>query len=311
MAKPTSIKVIFNHITNIFSKKILFLIKALICQYLNYGFSVRIFEHLNSVYKNFTLSMLGFMNDDRQQKLAELKKQRDELDKLIAELTEATPIKTNIPYSQLFLKKYPSHVTAIDLQSMDPKELLQIRMFVNKKCNQVSTSFEHTISLANEIIPYKTNNAFREIFIRKVLDQGRVQVSGHLESYKPFSFLLLNLNCPEMIESYIKLLILKEGNEMELKGMYAIYFGYLNLKEDVDECWFWCSSVLNEIPNLSTGYIIELFLIICGDLLAERIPNQFIKLLKYIETYFLKEIDNTSVIQRLSTILMRLRSKFA
>jgi len=245
--------------------------------------------------------------NEKKKTLEDLKRQRDELDKLIAELTQSSPSKTNIPYAPAFLSKYPSHNTSIDLQTVDPKELLQIRIFVNKKCNQVSTDFEHTINLANEIIPYKNNPVFREIFIRKVLDQGRVQISSHLESYKPFSFLLYNLQSPDMMDIYIKLLILKEGNEAELKGMYAIYFGYINLKEDLDSCWLWCSSVLNVKPNRSTGYVFELFLNICGDLLLEKIPAQFSKIIKYIDKYFLKEIENPPVMQRISTILLRFK----
>lgn len=248
-------------------------------------------------------------DNERKKKLEDLKKQREELDKLIAELAQSSPTKTNIPYTPVFLTKYPSHSTSIDLNTADPKELLQIRMFVNKKCNQVSTDFEHTISLANEIIPYKENSIFREIFIRKVLDQGRLQVSSHLDSYKPFSFLLLNLKSQQMIEIYVKLLILKEGNDAELRGMYAIYFGYLNLTEDLDGCWLWLASVLNIKPNRSTGYVFETFLIICADLLFEKIPAQFLKVLKYTELFFIKELENPPVENRITTILLKFKQK--
>lgn len=245
---------------------------------------------------------------ERLKKLEELKKQRDELDKLIRELTESSPIQTNIPYASIYLGMYPPHSTRIDFNVIDAKELLQIKIFVNKKCNQISTDFVHTMSLVNEIIPYKSNSAFREIFTRKLLDQGRVQVSGHLESYKPLSFLLFKLDSVEIADMYVKLMILKKGSESELRGMYAIYFGYLNLREDVDGCWLWMASILNTSPNKFTGYVMEVFLVICGGLLKERISGKFSKLIKYINTYFLKELNNDPVESRISTILSCLKT---
>lgn len=235
------------------------------------------------------------MDQEKLRKLEELKKQRDELNKLISELTEQNTLNTNIPYTSEFTSLYPQYKTQIDFNSLDPTELLQIKVFVNKKCNQVSTDFEHTITLANQIIPYKSNQAFKEIFIRKVLEQGRIQVSSHIESYKPFSFLLYRLDSPEIINDYLKMLIWKEGSENELKGMYAIYFGILNLKADLDSCWIWIASVLNSIPNTGTGYVLELFLTICGDLLFERLPGRFMKLINYIKNYTIKELKNPPV----------------
>lgn len=243
------------------------------------------------------------MDEEKLKKLEELKRQRDELNKLIAELTEQNSYNTNIPYTSEFIKLYPQYNTLIDFKSLDPTELLQIKVFVNKKCNQVSTDFEHTINLANQIISYKDNQAFKEIFIRKVLEQGKVQVSSHLESYKPYSFLLFKLESPEIITDYLKMMIWKEGTENELKGMYAIYFGILNLKMDLENSWFWLASVLNSAPNKNTGYILELFLMIVGDLLYEKIPNKFIKILNYIKKYTIIEINNPPVELRILNLI--------
>ncbi|KAM0680331.1 hypothetical protein GINT2_001386 [Glugoides intestinalis] len=246
------------------------------------------------------------MNDEEKlKKLEELKKQREDLDKLISELLEAIPKTTNIPYAPMYTKVFPPFTSEIDFSTIDQKELLQIKMFVNKKCNQISTDFSHTLKLITEIMPFKEIPAFKEIFLRKILDQGRVQVSGHFESYKPLAFILLKINSPEMINTYIRLLLARKGSESELKGMYAIYFGFLNLKEDVDGCWLWIASVLNVAPNKFTGYVLEVFLIICGDLLFEKIPVQFLGILRYIKKYYLKEIVNLPVETRITNILSK------
>lgn len=231
---------------------------------------------------------------ERQRKLEELKRQRDELDKLISELTATQPSisSTNIPYTQRFTDVYHPYSSSIDFQKVSPQELLQMKLFVNKKCNQISTDYDHTSQLIDEIMQHKNKTIFKEIFIRKLIDQGRVQVSSHLDSYKPFSFILFKLDDADMINMFVSLLIFRNCNENELKGMYAIYFGYLNLKEDVSGCWFWMASVLNTVPNQFTGYIFEVFLVICSDLLMEKCKGKFLKILKYMKVHFLKEIDN-------------------
>lgn len=246
------------------------------------------------------------MNEvDKIKKLEELKKQREELDKLIQELTESVPAQTNIPLTSVYAAVFPPYSSTIDFSAIDPKELLQIKIFVNKKCNQISTDFSHTQNLVNEILPFREIPAFKEIFLRKLLDQGRVQVSGHFDSYKPFSFLLFKLNSSDMINTYVRLLIAKNGSESELKGMYAIYFGFLNLKEDVDGCWLWIASVLNVKPNGFSGYVVEAFLLICGDLLYEKIPLQFKGIIKYIKAFYLKDINNPPVETRILNILSK------
>ncbi|ELA41280.1 uncharacterized protein VICG_01653 [Vittaforma corneae ATCC 50505] len=245
---------------------------------------------------------------DEQEKikrLEELKKQREELDKLIKDLTESVTGPTNIPYTTVYTTVFPPYTSSIDFSAIDPKDLLQIKIFVNKKCNQVSTDFSHTINLVNEMLPFRDNIAFKEIFLRKLLDQGRVQVSGHFESYKPLSFLLFKLDSPDIINTYVRLLITKQGSESELKGMYAIYFGFLNLKEDIDGCWLWMASILNVNPNRFTGYVLEVFLVICGDLLFEKIQTQFAGILRYIKKFYLKELGNAPVESRISRLLSK------
>lgn len=259
--------------------------------------------------QNISISHSLQMDQDQRQKLEELKKQRDDLNKMIDELSASIPVETNIPYTLEFLKM--SNITdgSVDLTKTNPSELVEIRIFVNKKCNQISTDFEHTLNLVNQILPRK-GGIFNEIFARKVLDQGRVQVSGHLDSYKPFSFLLFKLNSPEIINIYLSLLIKKSGNESELRGMYAIYFGLLNLQENIQFSWIWLASVLNIAPNEQTGYILEVFLFILGDLLCEKLPNYMLKALRYIDKYFIKELNNKPVEIRISAMVNGFMNKF-
>ena len=180
-----------------------------------------------------------------------------------------------------------------------------MKLFVNKKCNQISTDYGHTSLLINEILPYRDNEIFKEIFVHKLIDQGRVQVASHLESFKPLSYILFKLDNDAIISMYVRLMILKGSNEVELKGIYAIYFGYLNLKEDVKRCWFWAASVLNCLPNSRTGYVLEVFFFICGDMMHEKCGDGILKIIKYVQTYFLKELKNEAVGIRIDNILKK------
>lgn len=241
-------------------------------------------------------------DQDRQKRLEELRRQRAELDKLITELSEPQSSETNIPYSPEFLTRLPAE-EALDLRTADARELLNVRLLVNKKCNQISTDYQHTAALVEELLPYRNNVLFTEIFARKLVDQGRIQVSAHPASYRPLSYVLHRLGSRPLAFRFVRLAITKQSAPSELCGIYAIYFGYLNLSEDVGGCWTWTASVLNTRPNQATGYVLETFLTICGDLLFERVGYRFMKILRYIKKYFLKEIRNAPVESRISTII--------
>lgn len=244
-------------------------------------------------------------DQEKLKKLEELKKQRDELDKLIAELTQPEPLTTNIPYTPVFMTEFSAR-PELATSNCSRNDLLQVKLFVNKKCNQISTDYNHTKALVAEILQYKDNKVFIEIFARKLLEQGRVQVSSHLESYKPLSYTLFCLENEEIIKIYASLMVTRPGNDAELRGMYAIYFGYLTLKEDVKACWFWLAGILNcNLKNLS-GYILETFLTICGGMLRKKYGIRFVKILRYIKKHFLKELANPPVETRLSNTIVNL-----
>lgn len=241
---------------------------------------------------------------ERAKRLEDLKKQRDELDKLISELSEPVNLlKTNIPYAQKFISSLGGSAGLKGLSGYSPQELLQMKMFVNKKCNQISTDYNHTVTLVNEMLQYRENELFAQIFTHKLLEQGKVQVSSHFDSYKPLSYILLKLDSPKIVSTYLRLLVSKEGPEQELRGMYAIYFGYLNLKEDASGSWFWIASIMNCQPNSKTGYVLETFISICSEMLYEKTGYKFVKLADYIKTHFLKELSNPPLETRIEKSL--------
>ncbi|KAI4292382.1 hypothetical protein PAPHI01_1656 [Pancytospora philotis] len=246
---------------------------------------------------------------ERQKRLEELRKQREELDRLIEELSRpadaaGAPMELNIPYAEPFIAQCKSAVASYtyDARTADPDELLATRLLVNKRCNQISTDYAHTAAIVAELLPRQNDALFVEILARKLLDQGRVQVSSHFESYKPLSYVMLKLGAA-LPSRYLQLLVVKQGGENELKGMYAVYFGYLNLAEHVSGCWLWLASVLNCEPSALSGYVVEVFLLICGELLKEKCGARFAKLVRYIRAHYIKELKNPAVETRIECIL--------
>lgn len=247
---------------------------------------------------------------EKLKKIEALKKQREEIDRLIAELSDNASepdalLQTNIPYGAPFLAQCKSAVSAYtyDPHTASPDELLAMRLLINKRCNQISTDYTHTASIISELLPLRSNLLFVEIFARKLLDQGRVLVSSHFDSYRPLSYVLFQLGSGALPSRYLQLLVVRTGSHAELKGMYAIYFGYLNLAEHVAGCWLWLASVLNCEPNALSGYVLETFLTICSGLLREKCGKRFGKLVAYIKKYYIKEIKNAAVETRVMSIL--------
>ncbi|KAI5148517.1 hypothetical protein ENBRE01_0378 [Enteropsectra breve] len=249
--------------------------------------------------------------ETRRARLAELIKQREEMDLAIKEIELALKaaekpeeISTNIPYTKEFLEKQTDE--KINLKEYSTQQLIEIKTLVNKKFNQLSSDFSHTSYLIDELLPHVNNPLFREFCAQKLIEQGRIQVSAQLEFYKPLSYLISKCCSKELLDLYIKYLINRKGNANEVKGMYAIYFGYLNLAEDVPGCWFWLASVLNSPVNEMSGYVLEVFLKICGEMMKEKC-TRFKKILKYLKDYYVKEIKNSPVEIRIGEIIEKLK----
>lgn len=243
------------------------------------------------------------MNQEQTQKLEELKKKREQLDKLIEELTTHDfNDDTNISYTHKFIDRYTLQ-PQIPTTTTNPRDIFNIKLFINKKANQISSDYNHTNNLIAELMPLKDNSTFIDIFARKMIEQGRIQVSSHLESYKPFSYIIHSINSNNLIQVYVSLMIMCKGSERELCGIYAIYFGFLTLSEDVQASWFWMAGVLNSKPSEYSGHVFETFLVICGEMLSQKCGLKFHKVLKYIKDYFLKELNNKPVECRISNLI--------
>lgn len=243
--------------------------------------------------------------EEKLRRLTELKQRRDEIDRVLSELARPEVSQTNIPYAAEFTAAHPLP-GGFDSGSYDPEELLQIKRLVNKRCNQMSTDFTHASTLIESLVPYRGNRAFAEIFARKLLEQGRVLVAGHLEAYKPLSYALHKLDDAGILQIYTGLMIRRPEGEAEMRGMYAIYFGYLKFRGDVPACWLWVASVLNCRPNALSGYVLEVFLVVCGEMLRDRCRGRFMKILRYVLKFYVKELANPPIELRITALAEKL-----
>ena len=217
-------------------------------------------------------------------------KQKEELEKLIEEL-QSQMNNTNIPFAKEFLERYKIYNASSVLQK---ENLLELKLFVNKKCNQISNDAQHTAKLIEELKRYENDTVFFDLFLLKLLDQGKVQVASQLEFYKPLGYILANLK-DEFNKHYIRLTMYKNVNEMEIKGIYAIYFGCLYYKNDYESAWFILASILNVEPSQLTAGVLEAYFLVLTELLWKISKKRLIKIYKYLERFYFKKMNNVPV----------------
>ncbi|KAL6122549.1 hypothetical protein NUSPORA_00399 [Nucleospora cyclopteri] len=240
----------------------------------------------------------GNQEENKEKLLQEYLKQKEELEKVINEL-QAQLICTNIPYSTVFLEKFPKN-NSTSLMSTNPKTLLDIKLFVNKKCNQISNDVEHAKKLLVELKQKEEDPVFCDLFVMKLIEQGKIQVSSNIDFYKPLGFILSQMN-GEIAVKYLKSAIYKETNNFDIKGMYAIYFGYLYFKDDFPSSWFFLASVLNCEPGKLTGPVLEIYFLILSELIAKYSKKRLKKILNYLSNFYFKKINNLAVETRIKT----------
>ena len=233
-------------------------------------------------------------DNDSEKLLREYIKQKEELEKLISELQPKT---TNIPFSYKFTDKYsPYHPDNILQQ--DKNELLKLKLFVNKKCNKISNDPEHTQKLVNELKQYENNLIFKNLFLLKLLDQGKVQVSSCIDFYKPLGFILSSLS-ESYMEQYIRFAIYKKVSMSEIKGVYAIYFGALYYRNNFSDTWFFLASILNTQPSELTAYVLESFFFILSGIIANHSIQRLRKIYNYLNTFYFSKMNNIPIETRI------------
>lgn len=258
-------------------------------------------KHVNIIfcYVFFTLNLENFdflqmSEENKEELLQSYIKQKEELEKLIAEL-QSQMTTTNIPLTQIFLTKYPIYNASKILKN---EKLLDIKIFVNKKCNQISNDMQHTQLLINEFKGYENEEVFLDLFLLKLLDQGKIQVASKLDFYKPLGYILSQLSA-KFKEHYTRLLIYKNVNETEIRGVYAIYFGCLLYNSDYSEAWEFLASVLNTNPNNLTAAVLETYFYILSEFLAHKNKLRLRKILNYLNNFFFAKLNKKPIEARI------------
>ncbi|ORD99001.1 hypothetical protein A0H76_1574 [Hepatospora eriocheir] len=214
-------------------------------------------------------------------------------------------IGTNIPLTDKFIEAYPPY--KVRYMQLDPKSLIEYKLTINKICNRISYDYNQLIGIITEIKPMLNDRHFVEMLLNKLIDQGRVLVSNHLNSYKPISILMSKLyeHNSQILDVYVRLIIRKECKITEINGIYSIYFGVLVLLKDYERAWFILVSILNIEPNQYTGHVLEYYFLICSPLLETKKKRLF-KLKKYLNDFFYPKISNIAIETRIREYLNKI-----
>jgi hypothetical protein len=231
------------------------------------------------------------------------------------QINSSTLVFTNIPFSNTLIERFVNNEEYLNLEKMieeeknrvDVKEQVNIKARINKRLSQLSSDSLQVQRISNDLSKYKDSFIFMESFVIKILEQGKVQVSSRIESYKEYSSLFSSLLNDHLLSYFRVILFTKKGGSSALKGMYSVYFGLLKQRNMYDEAWFFIASVLNIHPGICSIYVIEVFLIILGEDLVNWNRNEFFKIVAYLRKTYLPMVDNDAAKVRISNLMSNYR----
>lgn len=224
-------------------------------------------------------------------------------------------VTTNIPFSGAFIAKIMGDVATFNIErsiaesekQTHPRVQKEMMMEVNKRLSQVSTDKAHLDKVCETLRRYSGSYLFVKIFVHKILDQGRLQVTKHPKSYVAYSYLFCTLYSREMI-SYFRAHLFTLRFE-PLYGVYLIYFGILKFKQSVREACAFIKSVLGATQNRFSSEVIEWFLTVLGPLLKSKAPSEFVQICSFIESSVVCTIENKACAERIRATISVLSRK--
>ncbi|EPR79188.1 hypothetical protein SLOPH_1784 [Spraguea lophii 42_110] len=236
--------------------------------------------------------------------------------------TKEETIFTNIPLTQHFIdtsintKEYSTILKLIenDRNKIQKGQQNKIILTVSKRVSQITTDTNQIDKIIQTLDPIKNSYIFMEYLSNKIIEQARVQVSQHKDSYKSYAYLLSKIYDQEKTFDSLCLIfknkiITSKIEEKSIKGVYLIYFGLLDIKNNLKESWFFLAGLLNVEPNHSSFYVLESFLSVLGDKMLEEYKERFIGLLKYIRDTYLKMFEDEPSRVRIENLTTKIINK--
>ncbi|KAG0434928.1 hypothetical protein DMUE_4972 [Dictyocoela muelleri] len=224
-----------------------------------------------------------------------------------------TEIKTNIPIANEYIKrcfseKYYEILKKLEDENKNLKkfEKIKIKQLITKRLSQVTTDKVHLDAIISNLKKIKNDDSnfliFEKCLVLETLEQGRIQVSVHSDSYKSYSYLLSHLLDDTL---YLKAkLITKSVSDDTIKRIYSIYFGYLLYKNNSKDAWEFLAAILNIKPQKSSLIVLEIFLKILGNFLYETV-DKFSSVVGYILNKFLPISDYEPGMVRIKEICQK------
>lgn len=214
---------------------------------------------------------------------------------------------TNIPFSGSFISKVFRAADECGITEKISKDerciplstQRELTMEINKRLSQVSTEKTHLDKIHIMLKKHSGSSLFVKLFVHKILDQGRVQVTKHPKSYIAYSYIFCTFYSREMMNYFrVKLFTLSAE---PLHGVYSMYFGVLKLKQNIKEACAFITSVTGARPNKFSGEVVEWFLTILGQMLAMKTPIEFTEICRLIEHNVVYAIENRACAERIKS----------
>lgn len=207
---------------------------------------------------------------------------------------------TNIPFSQSLIDKFIagySNQRELDLD-------YNAKRFINKRITQVSFDANQITRIANELKQYTKSFGNIVQINLKIIEQGKLQVSTHRESYKSYAYLLDCISDDKLHADFrFRVMTVKHIETRHLTGVYLIFFGFLKLRKLFDEAWFVLASILNVEPSSGSLYVIEAFIYVLGKNMHDFYGSELQKIQNYLEHEYFLTVDNEPIKVRINHLI--------
>lgn len=215
-------------------------------------------------------------------------------------------VKYNIPIADSFLK---THCLPIDLpkQPTTPLEKsVHIKLIkeINKRLIQVNTKRTQMDKVSASLSPYVTDPYFNTFFVKTVLEQGRIQVEKHNESYTSYSYIICKLFSAQLFTDFKRQLFTLDSTK--LYGVYSIYFGVLKFKGKHKEAMDFVRAINFETQNVNAEIVVEAFMSVLGPMLMRSAEEEFKKVCAYFIENVVGKMKNPGCAERVKQRIKQL-----
>ncbi|KAI5160633.1 hypothetical protein NEAUS03_1278 [Nematocida ausubeli] len=188
-------------------------------------------------------------------------------------------------------------------EKLSAQEKAQVVQLLNKRLAQVNNTQEKTQLIASLVLEYIQQNipatkvdSFIVLFLKRVIEQIKAQVSTNKESALGYAYLIIWLSqkIPNLLRKY-KYTMFTSALPLDcLLGMYRVYFTILKQMGEMEDAWSFIHSLLKyteDIGNTFNPCVLAVFLDVLQDPMRCTYREKWMEMEAYIQNVYIPAVD--------------------